>query len=99
MHALYCSALNGGKASDWSRPFPYQREGNELPKGPYQSSNGYSNGVRLPEYFACIPSSRREARSRKFTGKGGRLCRTLHIFNIWGSNGVNSLYLEIWMFL
>ena len=74
MHALYCSALNGGKASDWSRPFPYQWEGGKLRKGPYQSSNGYSNGVHLPEYFACVPLSRREARSCKFTGKEGCLC-------------------------
>ena len=76
MHTLYRPALNGRKASDWSRPFPYQREDGELPKGPHQSSNGYSNGVRLPEYPTCVPSSQREARSRKLTGKGGRLCHT-----------------------
>ena len=77
--ALYCPALNGGKAFDWSRPIPCQREGGELPKGPHQSSNGYSNRVRLPEYLACVPSSRREARSHKLTGKGGCLCHTWHI--------------------
>ena len=32
------SALNGGKASDWSRPFPYQWEGSKLPEGQYQSA-------------------------------------------------------------
>ena len=32
------STLSGRKASDWSRPFPYQREGSELPKGQYQSA-------------------------------------------------------------
>ena len=80
--ALYHPTLNGGKASDWSRPFPYQWEGGELPKGPYQSSNGYSNGVHLLEYFVCLPSSQREARSRKFTGKGGHLCHAWHIHSV-----------------
>ena len=55
------SAPNGGKASDWLRPVPCQREGNKLPKGPYQSGNGYSTGVHLPGHLACDPSSRREA--------------------------------------
>ena len=61
MCALYCPALNGGKASDWLRPVPCQREGNKLPKGLYQSSNGYSTRVHLPGHLTCDPSSRREA--------------------------------------
>ena len=76
--ASYHPTLNGRKASDWSRPIPCQQEGGKLPKGPYQSSNGYSTGVHLPGHLACDPSSQREARSRKFTGKGGRLCHTWH---------------------
>ena len=69
MCTLYCSALNVGKASDWLRLVSCQWEGDKLPKGPYQSSNGYSTGVHLPGYLACDPSSQ----SRKFTGKGGCL--------------------------
>ena len=69
MRALYCSALNGGKASDWLRPIPCQREGDKLPKGVYQSGNGYSTGVHLPEHLACDPSSRREASHVSSQGK------------------------------
>ena len=76
MRALYRPALNGGKASDWSRPIPCQWEGGKLPKGPHQSSSGYSDGVCLLKYLACVPSSQREARSRKLRGKGGHLCHT-----------------------
>ena len=57
---LYHPALNGGKASDWLRPIPCQREGDKLPKGAYQSGNGCSTRVHLPEHLACNPSSRRE---------------------------------------
>ena len=59
--ALYRPTLNGGKASDWLRPIPCQREGDKLPKGAYQSGDGYSTGVHLPEHLACVPPSRREA--------------------------------------
>ena len=69
MRALYHPALNGGKASDWLRPIPCQREGNKLPKGAYQSGNGYSTGVHLPEHLACNPSSRREASHVSSQGK------------------------------
>ena len=55
LHTLYRSALNGGKASDWTRPFLYQWEGGKLPKGPYQSSNGYSNGVHLLSILPAFP--------------------------------------------
>ena len=58
MRALYRPTLNGGKASDWLRPIPCQREGDKLPKGAYQSGNGYSTGVHLSEHLACVPSSR-----------------------------------------
>ena len=51
MHALFHPALNGGEASDWLRPTPCQREGDKLPKGVYQSGDGYSNGVHLPEHL------------------------------------------------
>ena len=61
MHALYHPTLNGREASDWLRPIPCQREGNKLPKGAYQSGDGYSTGVNLPEHLACNPSSWREA--------------------------------------
>ena len=61
MRTLYGSTLNGGKASDWLRPLPCQQEGDKLPKGQYQSGNGYSTGVHLPGHLACDPSSRREA--------------------------------------
>ena len=61
MHTLYHPTLNGGEASDWLRPIPCQREGDKLPKGAYQSGDGYSTGVNLPEHLACDPSSRREA--------------------------------------
>ena len=61
MRALYHPALNGGKASDWLRPVPCQQEGDKLPKGPYQSGNGYSTRVHLPGHLACDPSSWREA--------------------------------------
>ena len=69
MHALYHPALNGGKASDWLRPIPCQREGDKLPKGVYQSGDGYSTGVHLSEHLACIPSSRREASHVSSQGK------------------------------
>ena len=61
MCAPYHPALNGGKASDWLRPVPCQWEGDKLPKGPYQSGNGYSTGVHLPGHLTCDPSSQREA--------------------------------------
>ena len=69
MYALYRPALNGGKASDWLRPTPCQREGNKLPKGVYQSGDGYSTGVHLPEHLACVPSSRRESSHVSSQGK------------------------------
>ena len=69
MHALYRSALNGRKASDWLRPTPCQREGNKLPKGAYQSGDGYSTGVHLPEHLACVPSSQRESSHISSQGK------------------------------
>ena len=68
-HALYHPALNGRKASDWLRPVPCQQEGNKLPKGWYQSGNGYSTGVHLPGHLACDPSSRREASHVSSQGK------------------------------
>ena len=61
MRTLFRPALNGGEASDWLRPTPCQREGDKLPKGAYQSGDGYSTGVHLPEHLACIPLSRRES--------------------------------------
>ena len=45
MRALFCPALNGGEASDWLRPTPWQWEGNKPPKGEYQQGAGYSTGV------------------------------------------------------
>ena len=69
MCALYRSALNGRKASDWLRPVPCQWEGDKLPKGPYQSSNGYSTRVHLPGHLACDPSSQREASHASSQGK------------------------------
>ena len=69
MRTLYCPALNGGKASDWLRPIPCQREGDKLPKGAYQSGDGYSTGVHLSEHLACIPPSRREASHVSSQGK------------------------------
>ena len=69
MRTLYHPALNGGKASDWSRPIPCQREGDKLPKGPYQSSNGYSTRAHLPGHLACDPSSQREASHVSSQGK------------------------------
>ena len=66
---LYPPTLNGGKASDWLRPVPCQREGDKLPKGTYQSSNGYSTRVHLPGHLACNPSSRREASHVSSQGK------------------------------
>ena len=69
MHALYHPALNGRKASDWSRPILCQWEGGKLPKGTYQSSNGYSTRVHLPGHLACDPSSQREASHISSQGK------------------------------
>ena len=69
MHAPYRSALNGGKASDWLRPVSSQQEGDKLPRGQYQSGNGYSTGVHLPGHLACDPSSRREASHVSSQGK------------------------------
>ena len=66
-------ALNGGKASDWLRPIPCQREGDKLPKGAYQSGNGYSTRVHLPGDLACDPSSRREASQVSSQGKEASL--------------------------
>ena len=63
------SAPNGGKASDWLRPIPCQREGNKLPKGAYQSDDGYSTGVHLSEHLACVPLSRRDANHVSSQGK------------------------------
>ena len=69
MCTLYRPALNGRKASDWLRPVPCQWEGDKLPKGPYQSGNGYSTRVHLPGHLACDPSSRREASHISSQGK------------------------------
>ena len=69
MCTLYCPALNGGKASDWLRPVPCQQEGDKLPKGPYQSGNGYSTGVHLPGHLAYNPLSWREASHVSSQGK------------------------------
>ena len=69
MCALYHPTLNGGKASDWLRPTPWQREGDKLPKGAYQSGDGYSTGVHLPEHLACVHSSRRESSHVSSQGK------------------------------
>ena len=69
MCTLYHPALNGGKASDWLRPVSCQREGNKLPKGPYQSGNGYSTRVHLPGHLACDPLSRRETSHVSSQGK------------------------------
>ena len=69
MCALYRPALNGGKASDWLRPIPCQREGDKLPKGAYQSGNGCSTRVHLPEHLACDPSSWRETSHVSSQGK------------------------------
>ena len=69
MCALYRPALNGGKASDWLRPIPCQREGDKLPKGVYQSGDGYSTGVHLSEHLTCVPSSRRESSHVSSQGK------------------------------
>ena len=63
------SAPNDGGASDWLRPIPCQQEGDKLPKGAYQSGNGCSTGVHLPEHLACDPSSRREASHVSLQGK------------------------------
>ena len=69
MCALYHPTLNGRKASDWLRPIPCQWEGNKLPKGVYQSGNGYSTRVHLSEHLACIPPSWREASHVSSQGK------------------------------
>ena len=69
MHALYCPALNGGKASDWLGPTPCQWEGDKLPKGAYQSGDGYSTRVHLSEHLACVPSSQRESSHVSSQGK------------------------------
>ena len=69
VHTPYHSTLNGGKASDWLRPIPCRQEGNKLPKGQYQSGNGYSTGVHLPGHLACDPSSQREASHVSSQGK------------------------------
>ena len=69
VRVLYRPTLNGGKASDWLRPIPCQWEGDKLPKGVYQSGDGYSTGVHLSEHLACIPPSRREASHVSSQGK------------------------------
>ena len=69
MCAPYHSTLNGGKASDWLRPVPCRQEGDKLPKGQYQSDNGYSTRVHLPGHLACNPSSQREASHVSSQGK------------------------------
>ena len=61
MCTLYHSTLKGRKASDGLRPVPCRQEGDKLPKGQYQSGNGYSTGVHLPGHLACDPSSQRKA--------------------------------------
>ena len=48
MHALSHPALNGGEASDWLRPTPWQWEGDKPPKGEHQQGDGYSTGVPQP---------------------------------------------------
>ena len=82
MHALYHPTLNGGKASDWLRPIPCQREGDKLPKGAYQSGNGCSTGVHLPEHLACDPSSRRETSHVSSQGKEA-IFVTHDIYILW----------------
>ena len=69
MRTLFCPALNGGEASDLLRPTPCQWEGDKLQKGAYQSGDGYSTGVHLPEHLACVPSSRRESSHVSSQGK------------------------------
>ena len=56
-------------ASDWLRPVPCQQEGDKLPKGPYQSGNGYSTGVHLPGHLTYDPLSQREASHVSSQGK------------------------------
>ena len=63
------STPNGGKASDWLRLVPCQQEGDKLPKGPYQSGNGYSTGVHLPGHLTCNPLSQRKASHVSSQGK------------------------------
>ena len=69
MRALFHPALNGGEASDWLRSTPCQQEGSKLPKGAYQSGDGYSTRVHLPEHLACVPLSRRESSHVSSQGK------------------------------
>ena len=64
------------KGSDWTRPFPSNGEGGELPKGLHKLSNGYSNGVDPLRALPAFPRVGGEAGSCKFTGKGGHLCHT-----------------------
>ena len=84
MHTLFHPALNCGEASDWLRPTPCQREGDKLPKGAYQSGDGYSTRVHLPEHLACVPSSRRE--SSHVSSQGKEVASVTHdIYNIMTS--------------
>ena len=79
MRALYPPALNGRKASDWLRPVICQWGSDKLPKGPYQSSNGYSTRVHLPGHLACDLSSQREASHISSQGKEPYLSHMTYI--------------------
>ena len=88
MHTLYHPTLNGGKASDWLRPIPCQREGDKLPKGVYQSGDGYSTGVHLSEHLACVPLSWRESSHISSQGKEA-ISVTHDIYKVKPVNGDN----------
>ena len=68
MSAPYIPALNGGEASDWLRPRPWQREGDNLAAGGHQLGDGYSNGISRTRAPYLQPLKLEGSQSRRFTG-------------------------------
>ena len=68
MSAPYIPTLNGGEASDWLRPRPWQQEGDNLAVGGHQSGNGYSTGISRTRAPYPQPLESEGSQSRRFTG-------------------------------
>ena len=60
--------------------FPQQWEGSKLPKGPHQSSNGYSNRVHLLSISPEFPRVRGKPAHVSSQGKEA-ICATHDIYN------------------
>ena len=68
MSTPYIPALYGGEASDWLRPRPWQREGDNLVVGGRQSGTGYSTRISHTRAPYPQPLESEGSQSRRFKG-------------------------------